>query len=145
MTWFRKLADGEFGRLVSQNNHLVWSWMSVSFMDQRWGRWGNKVERPFNSHKYLLGRGMCQFHFLTAIYFTGHVKWSIFCHINEQGCHSYLWFWPSKHDFLSQADKRCCSLRKKLKDVTVIHRWAGSGFSPWAKQKHFSWGSCTDG
>ena len=67
MTWFRKLADGEFGRLVSQNNHLVWSWTSVYFMDQRWGRWGNRVERPFNSCKYLLGRGMCQFHFLTAI------------------------------------------------------------------------------
>ena len=70
MTWFRKLADGEFGRLVSQNNHLVWSWMSVSFMDQRWGRWGNKVERPFNSYKYLLGRGMCQ-PFISQVMWNG--------------------------------------------------------------------------
>ena len=34
---FRKLADGEDGRLTSQNNYLVRAWMPGSFMDQRWG------------------------------------------------------------------------------------------------------------
>ena len=34
MTLFREPADQEDGRLKSQNNHLVRTWMSGSFMDQ---------------------------------------------------------------------------------------------------------------
>ena len=33
-----KLADQEDGRLMSQNNHLVWVWMAGSFMEQGGGR-----------------------------------------------------------------------------------------------------------
>ena len=33
MTLFRKPADREDGRLISQSNHLVRVWMPVSFMD----------------------------------------------------------------------------------------------------------------
>ena len=36
-TLFGKLVDGEDGKLMSENNHLVGPWMSGSFMDQRWG------------------------------------------------------------------------------------------------------------
>ena len=36
MTLLGKLADGEDGRLISQNNHLVGAQMPGSFMDQRW-------------------------------------------------------------------------------------------------------------
>ena len=56
MTLFREPADQEDGRLKSQNNHLVRTWMSGSFMDQDVERWGNKVKRPFNSCKYLASR-----------------------------------------------------------------------------------------
>ena len=38
-----------------KNNPLVRTWMSGSFIDQDGERWGNKVKRPFNSSKYLLG------------------------------------------------------------------------------------------
>ena len=34
---FGKLVDGEDGKLMFENNHLVGPWMSGSFMDQRWG------------------------------------------------------------------------------------------------------------
>ena len=37
MTLLGKLADGEDGRLMSQNNHLIGVWMPVSFIEQRWG------------------------------------------------------------------------------------------------------------
>ena len=30
------LVDQEYGRLISQNNHLVWVWMPGSLMSQRW-------------------------------------------------------------------------------------------------------------
>ena len=36
MTLFGRLADPEGGRLMSQHNHLVWVWIPVSFMDQKW-------------------------------------------------------------------------------------------------------------
>ena len=36
MILFRKLADQEDGRQMSQNNHVFRAWMSDSFMDQRW-------------------------------------------------------------------------------------------------------------
>ena len=35
ITLFRELADGEDGRLMSQNNHLIGVWMPGSFIDQR--------------------------------------------------------------------------------------------------------------
>ena len=37
MTLLGKLADGEDGRLTSQNNHLIGVWMPVSFTEKRWG------------------------------------------------------------------------------------------------------------
>ena len=62
-------------------------------------------------------------------HFTGGVKWNIFYHINKQGCHNFLWFWPpkvnfwatlasSRHAFLSHSDKHCHSLYKEHKDVS---------------------------
>ena len=33
---FRKPADQEDGRQMSQNDHVFRAWMSDSFMDQRW-------------------------------------------------------------------------------------------------------------
>ena len=36
-TSFRKQADQEGGRLVSPNDHLLWAWMPVSVIEQRWG------------------------------------------------------------------------------------------------------------
>ena len=51
MTLFRKPADREDGRLISQSNHLVRVWMPVSFMDserererEREKQRGTKVE-----------------------------------------------------------------------------------------------------
>ena len=32
------LADGEDGRVMSQNKHLMGVWMAGSFIEQRWGR-----------------------------------------------------------------------------------------------------------
>ena len=63
-TLFRKPADWEVGRLMSQHNHLVGVWMPGSFMDQRWGgRWGNKVYRPLalkiSPRMAASGRGVC--------------------------------------------------------------------------------------
>ena len=37
MPLFRKLADREDGRFMSQNNHLVSFWMPGSFIEQRRG------------------------------------------------------------------------------------------------------------
>ena len=37
MPLFRKLADGEDGRFMSQNNRLVSFWMLGSFIEQRRG------------------------------------------------------------------------------------------------------------
>ena len=54
MTLFRKPAVQGDGRPASPNNHLAGAWMTCSFMDQRWGKWENKVKRSFNSCKYLL-------------------------------------------------------------------------------------------
>ena len=34
MTLLGKLADGEDGRLISQNNHLIRVWIQDSFIDQ---------------------------------------------------------------------------------------------------------------
>ena len=34
ITLFRELADGEDGRLMSQNNHLIGIWMLGSFMGE---------------------------------------------------------------------------------------------------------------
>lgn len=34
------LADGEDGRVMSQNKHLMRIWMAGSFIEQRWGRGG---------------------------------------------------------------------------------------------------------
>ena len=56
MTLFRKPAVQGDGRPASPNNHLAGAWMTCSFMDQRWGKWENKVKRSFNSCKYLLER-----------------------------------------------------------------------------------------
>ena len=36
--FFGKLSDQEDGRLVSQNSHLIWSWMPVSFVEYRAGK-----------------------------------------------------------------------------------------------------------
>ena len=47
MALFRKPADPEDGRLMSQNNHLPWVWMPASLMNQRLrGRGGSKIKRP---------------------------------------------------------------------------------------------------
>ena len=35
MTLLGKLADGEDGRLTSQNNHLIGVWMPRAYIDQR--------------------------------------------------------------------------------------------------------------
>ena len=50
MTLFRKPANREDGRLISQSNHLVRVWMPVSFMDsererEREKQRGTKVKR----------------------------------------------------------------------------------------------------
>ena len=37
-TLFRKPADQEDCRLMSQNNHLIGVWMTRSFIEQRWGQ-----------------------------------------------------------------------------------------------------------
>ena len=42
MTLFRELFDG---RLMSQNNQLVGTWMPGSFMDQRWGEVRKQSEK----------------------------------------------------------------------------------------------------
>ena len=36
MSLFEKLADKEGGRLMSQNKHLIWVWVTGSFTEQRW-------------------------------------------------------------------------------------------------------------
>ena len=67
-------------------------------------------------------------------HFTGGVTWNISCHINKQGCHSYLRFWPPKCEFLSHVGKQQTRghhfPHKELKNATVPHRWAGSDDLP---------------
>ena len=41
----QELADGEDGRLVPQNNHLVRAWLPGSCMDPRWGWVRGKVRK----------------------------------------------------------------------------------------------------
>ena len=36
MTLFGDSTDQEYGRLMSQNKHLIRVWMPGSFIDQRW-------------------------------------------------------------------------------------------------------------
>ena len=43
--FIQELADGEDGRLVSQNNHLVRAWLPGSCMDPRWGQVRGKVRK----------------------------------------------------------------------------------------------------
>ena len=60
-TLFRKPADGEDGKRMSQNNHLVVVWMPGSFTEHRDG--GSKVKRPLTLQispgMASLGDGMC--------------------------------------------------------------------------------------
>ena len=42
-TLFKKLADQEDGRLMSQNSHLMGAWMLGSFIEQR-GEGGEEVK-----------------------------------------------------------------------------------------------------
>lgn len=37
VTSFRKQADQEGGRLVCPNDYLLWAWVPVSVIEQRWG------------------------------------------------------------------------------------------------------------
>ena len=62
--YIQELADWEDGRLASQNNQFLRTWMLDLLWIRDGGRWGNKVKRPFNSCKFLIewqasGRGMC--------------------------------------------------------------------------------------
>ena len=70
------LESWEDSRLMSQNSHLIWVWMSGSFMDQRWGRWGNKIKMPLilqiSPRRANLRQGMCLSFFLQP---TG---WTVF-------------------------------------------------------------------
>ena len=45
MTLFGKPGDQEDGRLMSQNNHLITVWMSVSLIDWRWDGWEAGVKK----------------------------------------------------------------------------------------------------
>ena len=45
---FRELVDQEYGRLISQNNHLVWVWMPGSFMNQRWREVRKQSKKAIN-------------------------------------------------------------------------------------------------
>ena len=62
-------------------------------------------------------------------HFMGGVKWNISCHINKQGCHSYLQLWSPRCEFLSHVGKQQTRghpfPHKELKNVTVPPRWAG--------------------
>ena len=50
---FRKLADWEDGKLVSQNNHFIEVWMSISFIEsEREKQWEN--EKAIYLAKYLI-------------------------------------------------------------------------------------------
>ena len=88
MTLFRKPADQEDGRLMSQNNHLVRVWMPDSFIEperemmrklskkgrierERW--WWSKVKRAISLAKHLLEwpafrEGCVSFLFLATIH-----------------------------------------------------------------------------
>ena len=65
VTLFRKSADWEDGRLMSQNNHLIGVWMPGSFIEQRGERWGSKVKNPLilqiSPEMASLGDWMCSF------------------------------------------------------------------------------------
>ena len=50
MTLFGELADGEDGRLASQNNHLTWVWMPGSFYGSEMGAWGRGEETKQKGH-----------------------------------------------------------------------------------------------
>ncbi|CAM9916414.1 unnamed protein product [Rangifer tarandus platyrhynchus] len=72
------------------------------------------------------------------INFTGRVKWNISCHISKQRCPSYLQFRPPKCEFLSHARKqqtRDAISHMKNSSVTVLHRWAESGYLPVSQTK----------
>ena len=111
-------------------------------MDQRWGGVEEtKVKRPLLQRPPKVA-SLRQGDVLVSrpyIHFTGRVKWNISCHISKQRCHSYLQFWPPKCEFLSHACKQqmkgAISQHEELRSVTVLHRWAGSGYLPVSQTK----------
>ena len=63
---------------------------------------------------------------------TGGVEWNVCCHTNKQACRNYLWFHPSKHQFLGHADKPHSPHREsRMVQSSVISVL-------WARQRHFS-------
>ena len=47
-TLFGKPADREDGKLVPQNNHLIWVWMPGSSINQRWEEMRKQSKKAFN-------------------------------------------------------------------------------------------------
>ena len=69
MALFRKPADPEDGRLMSQNNRLIRVWKPGSFIEQRWGKGGCKIQKTINlinisGNGQLPGRNVLIFSFL---------------------------------------------------------------------------------
>ena len=54
MAVFGKLADWEDSGLTSPNSHIIGASMPGALTNQRWGRLGHKVKRPFSPCKHPL-------------------------------------------------------------------------------------------
>ena len=126
-----QLADWEDGRLISQNNHLVGALMPASLWIRNGGGEETKQKDLF---LYVSPRmaSLRQGDVLVSLphhHFTGAMKSSVPCHVNEQGNHSCLCFWPHKVKvWATSASSRWGPpfSYKELKKVTVLHRRAVS-------------------
>ena len=74
------------------------------------------------------------------------LKWSIFSISNKQGCHSHLWFWPSKWEFLNpEGPQKEQSLWDSCRhDTPYRQEWGGGQLGMWKRRvlAPDSWGAC---
>ena len=78
--------------------------------------------------------------------FFKSLKWSIFSISNKQGCHSHLWFWPSKWEFLNpEGPQKEQSLWDSCRhDTPYRQEWGGGQLGMWKRRvlDPDSWGAC---
>ena len=78
--------------------------------------------------------------------FFKSLKWSIFSISNKQGCHSHLWFWPSKWEFLNpEGPQKEQSLWDSCRhDTPYRQEWGGGQLGMWKRRvlAPDSWGVC---
>ena len=96
--------------------------MPVSFMDQRWEevrkQSGKTIELLQTSPRMTSLRQGYVLVLLSYSHFTGGLKWIFQTAI------------PINKDATAICDSSPNQIHKELKNVTVLHRWAGLGYLP---------------